>query len=149
MAGLYTRCNLFLGGKNKIRGASTKGNSTFSPSLVVFYTPIFTLTQAFGYTFFFTFVLGLLERYTDKNLLTTIKLALEYFIKGQEHGQLQASSAPCKHSLKTWFPDLYYKNLYLNCYWFCQQYKNFFKTTRANKPNQVFFAALFLCRAMV
>ena len=32
------------------------------------------------------------ERYTDKDLYRAIKLALESLLKGQEHGQLQASS---------------------------------------------------------
>ena len=63
--------------------------------------------------------LGPPGRYTDKNLQRTTKLALELFIKGQEHGQLQANSASCKQLLKAWFPDLYYKNSHLDCYRFC------------------------------
>ena len=50
------------------------------------------------------------ERYTDEDLQRAIKLALELFVKGQEHGQLQANSTPCEQPLKAWFPDLYYKN---------------------------------------
>ena len=33
-------------------------------------------------------------RYTDEDLQRATKLALESFVKGQEHGQLQASSVP-------------------------------------------------------
>ena len=79
--------------------------------------------------------LGLPERYTDKDLQGAIKLILKSFVKGQEHGQLQANSAPCKQPFKAWFPDLYYRNSHLDCYCFCQQCKDYFKTARANQPN--------------
>ena len=78
-----------------------------------------------------------------------MKLALELFVKGQEHGQLQANSASCEQPLKAWFPDLYYGNFHLDCYCFCQQYKDYFKIVGANGLNRVFFAALFLLKAMV
>ena len=52
-------------------------------------------------------ILGLPERYTDKNLQRATKLALKSFIKGQKHGQLQASSISCKQLLKAQFPNLY------------------------------------------
>ena len=35
-------------------------------------------------------------RYTDEDLQRATKLVLESFIKGQEHGQLQASSVSCE-----------------------------------------------------
>ena len=85
----------------------------------------------------------------DENLQKATKLALELFVKGQKYGQLQASSTPCKQPLKAWFPDLYYRNSHLDCYHFSQQYKDYFKTPGANRPNWVSFAASFLCGAMV
>ena len=88
-------------------------------------------------------------RYTDEDLQRAIKLALESFVKGQEYGQLQANAASRVQPLKTWFPDLYYGNSHLDCYYFCQQCEDHFKTAGANRPNQVFFTASFLCRAMV
>ena len=45
-------------------------------------------------------------RYTDEDLQRATKLALESFVKGQEHGQLQASSVPREQPLKARFPDL-------------------------------------------
>ena len=35
MIGLYINCNLFLGGKNEFARVFTKGNSTYSLTLVV------------------------------------------------------------------------------------------------------------------
>ena len=44
-------------------------------------------------------------RYTDEDLQRATKLALESFVKGQEHGQLQASSVSREQPLKARFPD--------------------------------------------
>ena len=55
----------------------------------------------------------------------------------------------CKEPFKAWFPDLYYRNLHMNCYCFCQQCEDYFKTIKANGPNHIPFAALFLCGAVV
>ena len=49
-------------------------------------------------------------RYTDEDLQRATKLALELFVKGQEHGQLQANSAPREQPLKARFSNLYYEN---------------------------------------
>ena len=45
-------------------------------------------------------------RYTDEDLQRATKLALELFVKGQEHGQ--ANSAPRDKALKARNSDLYY-----------------------------------------
>ena len=44
-------------------------------------------------------------RYIDKDLQKATKLALESFVKGQEHDQLQASSVSCKQPLKARFSN--------------------------------------------
>ena len=88
-------------------------------------------------------------RYTDEDLQRAIKLALKSFIKGQVHGQLQASYVPHKQPLKARFPKLYYENLHLDSYRFCKQYENHFKPARANGPNRIPFAASFLRGAKV
>ena len=95
------------------------------------------------------FVPGPPGRYMDENLQKATKLALKLFVKGQEYGQLQASSAPYEQPLKAWFPDLYYRNSHLDCYCFCQQCKDHFKTAGANEPNRVPFATSFLRGAMI
>ena len=88
--------------------------------------------------------------YTDADLQRATKLALESFVKGQEHGQqLQANSAPREQPLKARFPDLYYGNSHLDCYRFCQQCEDHFETAGANGPNRIPFAASFLRGAMV
>ena len=132
MAGLHIRCN-----------------ASGTPNLIS--TVFCALTLAPAQTFALGTIPALspLERYTNKDLQRASKLALKLFVKGQEYNQLQANFIPQKQLLKVWFPNLYYKNLYLNCYCFCQQYENYFKTARANRPNQVFFTALFLYKAII
>ena len=51
---------------------------------------------------------------------------------------------PCKQPLKARFPNLYYGNLHIDCYQFCQKCKDHFETAAAKKPNKISFAALFL-----
>ena len=88
-------------------------------------------------------------RYTDEDLQKATKLALKLFVKGQEYGQLQASSAPYEQPLKAQFPDLYYGNSHLDCYRFWQQCEDHFEIAGANRLNRVLFATSFLCKAMV
>ena len=64
------------------------------------------------------FVLGLLARYTDKDLQKANKLALKLFIKGQKHGQ--ANSAPRDRAFKARKPEHYYKSLHMEYYYFCR-----------------------------
>ena len=72
------------------------------------------------------------------------------FMKAYLENQNQApSSAPIQiefwvQPLKAQFPDLYYENSHLDCYHFCQQCKDHFKTARAKRPNRIFFATSFL-----
>ena len=116
MAGLYTRCNPPLGGKNELAGAPTKGNST--PA--VFRAPTPALAQAPAPILALASTPDPQGRYTDKDLQRATKLALELFVKDQEHSQLQANSAPREQLLKARFPDIYYKKSHLDCYCFCQ-----------------------------
>ena len=51
---------------------------------------------------------------------------------------------PPKQLLKAQFIDVYYGNLHMDCYWFFQQCKDYFKTVGNKKPNRIPFAALFL-----
>ena len=55
-------------------------------------------------------------RYTDEDLQRATKLALESFVKGQEHGQ--ANSASRDRALKARNPDLYYESSHMECYYF-------------------------------
>ena len=120
-------------------GAPTNGSGTPEPTPAVSCAPI--PAPAFGP--------GPPGRYTNKDLQKATKLVLELFVKGQEYGQFQANSAPREQPLKARFPDLYYRNLHLDCYCFCQQCEDYFETARVNRLNRVFFATLFLCMAMV
>ena len=85
--------------------------------------------------------------------VTTLSLDNELFkqfIKHYLEAQVQAQIAleidpkPCKQPLKARFSNLYYGNLHIDCYQFCQQWKLHFETIRAKGPNRILFATLFL-----
>ena len=70
-------------------------------------------------------------------------------IKIQAPALVQAPASPVlvepkEQPLKARFPDLYFGKLYLDCYWFCQQFEDHFDTARANGKNRTPFAASFL-----
>ena len=91
----------------------------------------------------------LMTKYTNANLQKTTKLAPELFIQDQQQAQRQMAPPALElweRPLKAWFPDLYYGNSHLDCYWFCQQCKDYFEIAEAKKPNRILFAALFLRR---
>ncbi len=46
--------------------------------------------------------------------------------------------------LKPRNPDLYYGNLYIECYYFCQQCKNYVKVARSLSHNRIPFTVGFL-----
>ena len=142
MAGLRTRRNPLFGSKNELARALTNGNSTSA----IFYAPISTPTQALAPTFASAAVSisGLSSRYTDKDLQRATKLTLKLFVKGQEHGQLQASSALRNCPLKAQNPDFYYRSLHMEYYYFCQQYEDHFDTAKAIGHKRVLFSTLFL-----
>ena len=131
MAGVCTRCNA--------SGASTNNSGIPEPTAAVSCAPILAPACA----------PDLSGRYTDEEIQKTTKLALELLVKGQKHDQLQANAASRKQPLKSRFPDLYYRNSYLDYYCSCQQCKDHFKTVEANRPNQVLFVALFLCKTII
>ena len=85
MAGSRTRYNA--------GGAFTNNSAIFVLTSAVSYTSTSALAP--------TSVPGPPEKYMYKNLKKAIKLALELFVKGQEHRQLQANTAPCEQPLKT------------------------------------------------
>ena len=68
---------------------------------------------------------------TDVDLQRATRLALESFVKGQEHGQLQANSAPRDRPLKARNPDLYYGSSHIERYYFCRQCEDHFDTAGA------------------
>lgn len=50
-----------------------------------------------------------------------------------------------KH-FKIRFWDLYYENLHIDCYRFCEQCEDLFEIAKAKRPNEIPFAGLFLRR---
>ena len=60
----------------------------------------------------------------------------------------QGSSQPLeerKRPFKAKVPDVYYGKLHIDCYYFCQQCENHFKTSRVIETNQTLFEASFFC----
>ena len=149
MAGPRIRRNPLLGGEDELAGAPTKGNSIPAVSCASTPAPAQAPAPISAPAFAPASAPSPPERYTDEDLQRATKLALKLFVKGQKHGQLQANSAPQKQLLKARFPNLYYRNSHLDCYRFCQQCEDHFETAGANRPNQVLFAASFLCGVMV
>ena len=101
MAGPRTRRNPPLGGKDELAGAPTKGNSTPAVSCAPTPAPAQGPAPTPAPASVPASAQGPPRRYMDEDLQRATKLALELFVKGQEHGQLQANSAPCEQPLKT------------------------------------------------
>ena len=131
-------------GKDKLAGAApgapTNENGTLSHTPAVLPIPAPAPAPPLALT-------KLVAKYTDANLQLATKLALELFVQGQQKGQSQIAPPALElqeKPFKAWFADLYYGNLHMNCYWFCQQCKDHFEIARAKRPNRIPFAASFL-----
>lgn len=137
MARLQICHNLGPIGENKFAGgATTKGSNTSMAFLAQTSPPSQALALAP------TFTLGPLSIYTNINLQRTIRLTLKLFVKGEEHEQ--ANSAPGKRAFKACNPDLYYRSLNIEYYYFFQQYKNHFNIVGVTVHQCVSFVTLFL-----
>ena len=69
----------------------------------------------------------------------------------EDRGQPAPAVAPVKPQenssdkfFKAQNPDLYYGNSYMECYYFCQQCKDDFETTKAKSHKRIPFAEIFL-----
>ena len=76
------------------------------------------------------------------------KQFMKVYLEAQVPGRTEVDPKPCKQPFKARFPDLYYGNLHMDCYRFCQQCEDHFETARAKRPNRIPFAAFFLCRSV-
>ena len=59
--------------------------------------------------------------------------------------QAQALAEPQKQPLKAWTPETYWSKSHMECYHFCQQYEDHFKTSSTTEMNRIPFVASFLC----
>ena len=135
MAGPRTRHNPTPVGEDELAGGvSTEGSNTFTSSPAQ--TPAPAPAQAPAPS------PGPPGMYINVDLQRTTRLVLELFVKGQKHGQ--ANSAPRKRALQARNPDIYYGNLHMECYYFCQQCEDYFDTAGATGLQRVLFAASFL-----
>ena len=72
------------------------------------------------------------------------KQFMKAYLEAQVPGQTEVEPELCEQPLKARFPDLYYDNLHMDCYRFCQQCEDHFETAGAKGPNKILFAASFL-----
>ena len=77
------------------------------------------------------------------------KQFIKAYLEAHVLGQIEVDSEPRKQLLKARFADFYYSILRMDCYQFCQQCKDHFKTAGAKRPNKNLFAALFLYRSVI
>ena len=111
MAGPYTCCsshqNPLPAGKNELAGVVlTESSGTSISTLIVSHAPTPAPTTAPAITPFL-----------DNKLF---KQFMKAYLEAQVTGQIKVGLEPCKQPLKAQFPDLYYDNLHMDCYWFCQ-----------------------------
>ena len=72
------------------------------------------------------------------------KQFIKAYLEAQVPSQTEIDREPRKQPLKAQFSDLYYGNLHMDCYQFCQQCEDHFETAGAKGPNRIPFIALFL-----
>ena len=125
------RRNLSLTSKDELAGAApTEGSGTPISTPVVFRAPTLALATA-----------PAVAPSLDNELF---KQFMKAYLETQVPGRIEVDPEPCKQPLKAWFPDLFYGNLHIDCYRFCQQCEDYFKTAEAKGPNRIPFAASFL-----
>ena len=124
--------NSLLTGKDELAGAAfSKGSGSFRPTPIVSCSP--TPTPAT------TLAVGL----SLNNKL--FKQFIKAFLEAQVSGQTEVDLEPREQPFKVQFLDPYYGNLHIDCYLFCQQCEDHFKTAGAKWLNRNPFATWFLC----
>lgn len=120
----------------------TKGNKTFPlfPAISQAQIPIFAQASTFAKVF--APIPSPPNIYTNVDLQRTTKLALKFFIKGQKYGKV--NFAPWDKALKAQNLDLYYGSSYIECYYFYEQYKDYFDMANAINLQSISFATPFL-----
>ena len=76
------------------------------------------------------------------------KQFMKAYLEAQVPGRTEVDPEPREQPLKARFPDLYYGNSHMDCYQFCQQCEDHFKTAGAKRSNRILFAALFLRKSV-
>ena len=85
-----------------------------------------------------------LAPFTSKNLFTKF---MKVFMETTQ-AQTQALAEPRERPLKARTPKTYSGKSYMDCYHFCQQCEDYFKTSGAIGMNHTSFAATFFCSAI-
>ena len=88
-------------------------------------------------------------KYSEDDLQQILKAILKawapvsVFIPAPASNPAPMISEMPREKLKAHSPDVYYGNSHMDCYNFCQQYEDYFATTRTMGPIQIPFAASF------
>ena len=143
MAGSRARRNPLFAGKDELAGGALIDGSSIT---AISWAQTFALTEASALAQTPTSAPAPIISSTDK-LYQQLTKTYAITVKLLEQNQAQGAG-PHKKPFKVQFPDLYYRNSHLNCYRFCQQCEDHFETVEANRPNQIPFPALFLCRVV-
>ena len=125
MARPFARCNpcrnLSSTGKDELAGAAlgpapTKGSNTSTPAPAVSRVPILAPPNASIAASSPALALAATAPSSDNK---RFKQFIKAYLEAQVPGQTEVDPEPCKQTFKTWFPDLYYSNLHMDCYRFC------------------------------
>ena len=133
-------------GKYELAGAApgpapTEGSDTFTLAPAVSRVPTPTPSDALVAALSLSPALAATVPSSDNKLF---KQFIKAYLEAQVSSRTKVDPEPRKQPLKAQFPDLYYGNSHMDCYRFCQQCDNHFKTARAKGPNKTLFATLFL-----
>ena len=129
--------NPSIGGKDKLAGiALPRGNYTLFFTILHVHTPARILAPN---------PTKQVLKYMNDDLQRATKLVLELFCQGQQY---QLLSERQQRHLKAPFSDFYKEKLYIDCYHFLQQCKDYFNTAKATIKNCTPFAALFFRKSM-
>lgn len=121
--------------------------SIFSRSIFLFkdFDKLFkpqVLSEHSIFAFNTTFATLFITKYIKKNLQPIFKMVLEALALLPALITFVESSQ--EHFFKACFSDIYYRKNHLDCYNFCQQYKNYFTITKTKGLNQIFVTIFFL-----
>lgn len=114
-------------------------NSKMNNNLLVFEKLVLTLE--FSTTYFVTSSIASPISplvYFEKNFQHIIKAIIE------AKTLFAISEVFCKKSLKARLPDLYKDKSYIECYSFCQWYKDYFVTARIQELSKILFAIIYI-----
>ncbi len=109
-------------------------NRRLTPSLELASATTLTFVALPNNNFFHEFIWTFIEK-AQALVASAAQVALAPEVEARDN---------IKRPLKPRNPNLYYGHLYMECYYFCQQYKNYFTVVRLLGYKRILFATSFL-----